>query len=111
MNNLIEVLSINEINDKLAAFEKELNSPQTPEFIKPRWILSHFPHMSRFDLRDWVRDGFIPTSLILKEGVHTIFTHTGANLAGHIWYFRENGHPLRVAAAIAEKFLKAERLF
>lgn len=104
----------NEIDDQLDSFLEELNSPEIPPLIKPSWIRTRLSHMSKYDLRDWVREGFIPAELLHrgelphKKKIHSLFSHDGAILAGHIWYFREKGSPLAEAVAKANKFLKDE---
>jgi hypothetical protein len=99
-------MNTTEIEFRLDSYLEELELPETPELIKPRWIWNRLPNLSRFDLRDWVKKGFIPSDLIHREHRHTYFTHDGASLASHIWYFREIGFPLRKAAPKAQKFLQ-----
>ena len=69
---------LDEIDDKLNAYEEELDSPKTPTFIKPSWIRKRLPRISRYALRDWVDAGLIPDELLHKEKGYSVFTKEGA---------------------------------
>ncbi|MDP3974200.1 MAG: hypothetical protein Q8P92_05215 [Candidatus Daviesbacteria bacterium] len=110
-NTEIEGTIFAEASHKLDSFLEELNSPETPDYIRPNWIMKRLPYISRYDLYKWVKSGFIPDEMIQKKNKRSFFAHDGAELAGYIGFFRVEGAPLEKSVSMAQRHLKGERPF
>lgn len=69
------------------------------------WIRSKLPNLTRYNVRDWIKSGYVPVSMEHSgKGRSRMFTTKEAELFGKIWYLRENnGIPPKEGSIMAKK--------
>lgn len=91
----------------LEMYLEDLTSRDTPPFVEGCWIRSHLLDLSRYQLRDWVKSGYISASLEYPGRGRRKFTIEEAEIIGRVWYLYQKGISPKTAALTVKGELKA----
>ncbi len=81
----------------------KLRSPKAPPVVSSRWLRGELPGLTKSDLKNWIKEGFIEPSLPYPgRGCSRLFTRDEAKTVGQLWYAKVRGIPARMALQVID---------